>query len=262
MFKNYGYTYGYTSSDELDGRIDIAKGQIISGYTIGILVQDVHYPLIPGNVVNACSYDYPVRMEIVPGANQQRVHGRDKSLLPELIKTCRLLESQGVRAITGACGYFGNFQRDVSEEIDLPVYLSSILQIPWIRAGLKSRDEIGILCADIRNLSDHLFDQCGITQADRERCHIAGAGDRPEFSALLERRGYFDNRKLEAELVDLAVELTNRHPGIRAILLECSDMPPYAAAIQKAVKLPVYDYMTMINYVHAAVAQRPYYGHI
>ena len=257
-----GYAYGYCSSNELSGRLSIPPGQLMSGYTIGILLQDVHYPIIPGNVANACSYDYPVRMEIVSGADQSRVHKADASLLPSIIDACNKLTKQGVRAIAGGCGYFGNFQKDVSDAVDVPVYLSSIIQLPWIKAGLKKDDEIGILCADIDNTKAHLFEQCGVPGSILERCHIAGAGHLPEFSALLERRGSFDNSVIEHELVALSAGLLKDHPNIRALLLECSDMPPYSHAIQRAVRLPVYDFMTMIDFVHKAVAQKPYYGFI
>ena len=256
------YEYGYTSSEELRGMVHSNKGQLMSGYTIGILVQDVHYPLIPGNVVNACSYNYPVRMEIVPGANQDRVHSADSSLLPSIIETCNLLVAQGVRAIIGGCGYFGNFQREVADAIDVPVYLSSIIQIPWIRAGLGKDDEIGIICADIDSFTDDILNQCLVNESDKAKCHITGAGDKPEFSSLLNRRGSFDNSIIEKELTELAADLVSTHPKIKALLLECSDMPPYSAAIQRAVKLPVYDFMTLIDFVHLAVAQRPYYGFI
>ena len=256
------YEYGYTSSKELRGCVHSNEGQLMSGYTIGILVQDVHYPLIPGNVVNACSYNYPVRMEIVPGANQNRVHSGDSSLLPNIIKTCELLVSQGVRAIVGGCGYFGNFQKEVADAIDVPVYLSSIIQIPWIRAGLGTDGEIGVICADIESFTDDMLSQCSVSEADKARCHIVGAGDKPEFSSLLERRGFFDNSVIEKELIELATNLVDTHPKIKAILLECSDMPPYSALVQKAVKLPVYDFMTLIDFVHLAVAQKPYYGFI
>lgn len=259
---NYGLRYGYTSSDELDGTINIETGQFMSGYTVGILVQDVNYPLIPGNVVNAYTYDYPVRMEIVKGANQSRVHTADETLLSEIITACNNLISQGVRAIVGGCGYFGNYQSKVKEAVDAVVYLSSIIQIPWIRAGLKYDDEIGIICADIDNLSDHLFSQCGVHPQDREKCHIIGAGDMPEFSALLSRRGSFNSKIINDELKGLAHKLVDKHPRIKAILLECSDMPPYSAAIQKELGLPVYDFITMIDYAHKAVAQKPYYGFI
>jgi len=52
------------------------------------------------------------------------------------------------------------------------------------------------------------------------------------------------------------------NPDIGAILLECSDMPPYSADVQRAVNLPVFDFITMINWVHHSVAQRPYYGYL
>ena len=256
------YEYGYTSSEELRGMVHSNKGQLMSGYTIGILVQDVHYPLIPGNVVNACSYNYPVRMEIVPGANQDRVHSADSSLLPRIIKTCELLVSQGVRAIVGGCGYFGNFQKEVADAIDVPVYLSSIIQIPWIRAGLGNDDEIGIICADKKSFTDDILSQCLVGESDKKRCHIVGAQDMPEFSSLLNRRGSFDNSIIEKELVELATNLIDTHPKIKALLLECSDMPPYSAVIQRAVRLPVYDFMTLIDFVHSAVAKHPYYGFI
>ena len=262
MHENYGYQYGFVSTKELDGEVRIGSGQFVSGYAIGILIQDVHYPLIPGNVANASTFRYPVRMEIVKGANQKRVHTYDETLLDELKAACKRLESQGVRAITGACGYFGHFQKEASKAVHIPMYLSSIMQIPWIRAGLRDDDEIGILCADIGCFTDHLFDQCGVGEEDKKRCRIAGAGNLAEFSALLERRGSFNNHALEGELVSLAKELKLKYPRIRAILLECSDMPPYAAAIQKAIQLPVYDYITMINFIYSSVAHRPFYGFI
>lgn len=253
-------TYHYWGPGDGDERIYIQKGQLVSGFTIGILIQDVHYPLLPGNVANADTYAYPVRMEIVPGANQARIHTADVSVLPALMETAKNLELQGCRAICAACGYFGNFQSRVADQMDIPVYLSSVVQIPWIRVGLRRDQKIGILCADRQNLTPNLFESCGISEEDQRRCVIAGAGHLPEFSALLERRGHFHNGLLRQELIELARELVAAHPDIGALLLECSDMPPYSAAIQEAVQLPVYDFITMINYVHSVVAHKPYYG--
>ena len=59
-----------------------------------------------------------------------------------------------------------------------------------------------------------------MSEADKARCRIVGAGDKPEFSSLLERRGFFDNSVIEKELVELATNLVDTHPKIKAILLE------------------------------------------
>jgi hypothetical protein len=76
----------------------------------------------------------------------------------------------------------------------------------------------------------------------------------------MERRGSFNNQKVREEVVGLAKEIVAENPEIGAILLECSDMPPYAAAVQAELNIPVFDFITMIKYVHTAVAQRPYEG--
>ena len=257
IIRNYGYLGTQADGDK---RFEITLNQWVAGYTVGILLLDVHYPLLPGNVVNASTYTFPVRHMWVPGANQARMHAGDNTLLPALVESAKQLETEGCRVICGACGYFGHFQRAVADAMDIPVYLSSVVQVPWISVGLRQGQKIGVLCADGHNLTRDLFTACGVNQADYERCVVASAGQLPEFSAFMERRGSFDNAKVRAELIALASGLIQENPDIGAILLECSDMPPYAAAIQTAVNLPVFDFITLINFVHQAVAQKPYYG--
>jgi Asp/Glu/hydantoin racemase len=256
--RNDGYGY-IGNSEDSDKIFHIPKGQVIAGYTVGILLLDVWYPLLPGNVVNACTYGYPVRHKLVPGATQTRLLHFDPTLVDDLIKAGKELEMEGVRAIVGACGYFAYFQPQLAEALDVPVYLSSLIQVPWIRTGLKSGQKIGVLCADKKSLTSEVLKNAGVT--DPEICVISGLGDKPGFSAILQSdRGSFDNELVRNEVVKAAVDLVSDNPDIGAILLECSDMPPYSADVQAAVKLPVYDFITMINWVHQSVAQKPYHG--
>jgi hypothetical protein len=257
IIRNYGYI---GTKEDSDKRFFITKNQWIAGYTVGIMLLDVHYPLLPGNVVNANTYSFPVRHAWVPGANQARMHSGDDTLLPSLIETAKQLEIEGCRAICGACGYFGHFQRRVAEAMDIPVYLSSVVQVPWIRTGLKKNQKIGILCADGKNLTKELFRECNASEDDFNHCIVKSAGHLPEFSAFMERRGHFDNKVVREELIALAKSIVEENDDVGAILLECSDMPPYAADIQAAVNLPVFDFITLINFVHNAVAQKPYFG--
>ena len=50
------------------------------------------------------------------------------------------------------------------------------------------------------------------------------------------------------------------NPEIGAVLLECSDMPPYAWAIQNAVRRPVFDFISLINWVFRGVVRQPLAG--
>ena len=62
----------------------------------------------------------------------------------------------------------------------------------------------------------------------------------------------------ERDVVDAGKDLVARHPEIGAIVLECTNMPPYAAALQAEVGLPVYDIYSMINWFHAGLRPRAF----
>jgi len=255
---NYGYI---GNSIDKCKTFSIPKGQVISGYTIGILLLDVWYPLLPGNVVSAATYDYPVRHKLISGATQARLLNFDPTLIDDLVKAGRELEMEGVRAIVGACGYLGYFQPQLAAILDVPVYLSSLIQVPCIKAGLKTHQKVGIICADKTSLTSQVLKNAGVI--DPDSCVISGLENMPEFSGILKSdRGFFNNEIVRDEIVGTVKALVEKNLDIGAILLECSDMPPYSADVQRAVNLPVYDFITMINWVHSAVDQRPYYGNL
>jgi len=218
----------------------------------------VWYPLLPGNVVNACTYPFPVRYKALQGATQDRIHAGDPSLAETIIAAGRELQQEGVRAIVGACGYLGNYQRQAAQALDVPVFLSSLLQVPMIHRGLKPAQRVGILCADEPSITPEILRANGVGQ--EIPIAVLGLGDQPQFSNILHSRGAFDYDALEMEVVQGAQRLQADHDDLGAILLECSDMLPFAHAVQRAVGLPVFDFITMIRWIYHAVAQRPYEG--
>lgn len=254
-------TYAYMSGwEQPDTEIQIRKGQAVAGNTIGILVLDLWYPYLPGNVANASTYSFPVLFKILKGSTGQQIRTADPVLLDMVIEGGKELEEQGVRAIVGACGYYGNFQEETSKRLNVPVFLSSVLQVPIIMRGLKPAQKVGIICANAPYLTPSLLGQCGVN--DLSRIAIVGAENLLEFQNIRQCTGHFNSYKLEQELVGLAKQLVSKNPDVGAILLECSDMPPYAWAIQNAVRLPVFDYSTLTNWVYNAVVRRPFAGFI
>jgi len=234
------------------------RGQAWYGESVGILILDAAYPCIPGNVGNATSFDFPVRYEKVVGASIDRLlNQQDASLAAPFIDAAQNLQRAGVRAITGACGFMALFQREVAASVDIPVFLSSLLQVPFIQS--ITGKSVGIITANAACLTDKHFQNTGIPQD----CPIAIAGmeSQPEFSsAILEEKGTLDTEKIQNEVIGVARQLARNHPDVGAILFECSDLPPYAAAVQAAVNLPVFDFITMINYVHASLVRLPFTG--
>jgi hypothetical protein len=255
--------YAYRRPGELGDRIYMPEGQNIAGYPIGIIyIDDVWYPMLPGNIVNGYTFAFPVRLRAVRGLDVKTLFAAGDGVLEPIMEAVRELEREGARAISSACGFFGNFQSRAAALARVPVALSSMVQLSWIAALLRPEQKIGVLTADSRSLGDKLYGECGVPPELRARLKIAGAEDTAEFSCVIYGRGNFDPAAAERELVDKALALVNESPEIGAILLECSDMPPHAHAVQRAVGLPVFDFTTLIRWLHSSVCQRPYDGFI
>lgn len=235
------------------------RSQSWYGESIGILILDAAYPCVPGNVGNATTFPFPVRYQEVRGASLERLIERaDPSLVEPFIEAAIELRDRGVKAITGACGFMALFQREVAAAVDIPVCLSSLMQLPFIHA-ITGRP-VGVITANASRLTAQHFDAIGV---DDSKIHIA-IGDmyaKREFrEAILEEKGTLDSDQIEREAVEVATDLKGRDPHIGAILLECSDLPPYARAVQAATQLPVFDFITMINYVQAGLVAHRYTG--
>lgn len=252
----YGFMPG---PEQINTNVPMSKGSVTAGNAIGILELDIRLVCVPGNVSNSTTFNFPVVHKILKGSALQQTFNADPALLDLIVEGGKELEKQGVRAITGACGYFGNYQKEAAAMLDVPVFLSSLLQVQIIRQGLKPNRKVGVICAEANSLTPKLLNQCGVD--DLSGIVVAGAQDLPEFrKSIIELRGPFNSHKIEQELVEFAKQLISDNPDTGAILLECSDMPPYAWAIQNAVRLPVFDFTTLINWVYSAVVCRPFAG--
>ena len=227
-----------------------------TGHVLGIIVVDLAYPKLPGNVANAWTFDYPVLYAEVRFEIEQLFAG-DPSIKDMVVDAARDLGRRGVRAIIGACGYFAHFQREVAEVVQVPVFMSSLCQLPLIKLGLRPTGKVLVLAADGASLNDALLAKVG---ADLDRVVVQNVGDLDSFQAIRHSIRDLENGRLTDDLAALASRRCEEDPDIEAVLLECSDLPPYAAAIQKACGRPVYDFITLANWAAAAVTQRPYYG--
>ncbi len=234
------------------------KSQNWTGETIGILVLDCEYPFVPGNVANATTFNFPVRYALVEGVTVERLlHQADSSLIEPFIEAARKLQAEGVKAITGACGFMALYQKEIAAAVGIPVFASSLLQIPFMH--LITGKRIGIIAADSSCLTPAHF--AGTNVSEDIPVAIGGLENKEVFARdMLGNKNEFDDDAICREVVEVAQALQAENDDLGAILLECSDIPPYAHAIQAATGLPVFDFITMINYVHETLARKPYAG--
>ena len=116
---------------------------------------------------------------------------------------------------------------------------------------------IGVICANSRSLGNRVLEMTGLG-ADREVL-IQGMQDEPVFgSSVTGDCLALDPDVIEAEVVGVARRMLRERPEMGAILIECSMLPPYARAVQNATILPVFDFLTMIDYHEKAAHRRSY----
>ncbi|MCK5204007.1 MAG: aspartate/glutamate racemase family protein, partial [Desulfobacterales bacterium] len=109
-------------------------GPNIYGFAIGILSLDSNFAKVPGHIKNATTFDFPVTYKIIKDARIPELMGQpDRTLLEPFIEAAReLIRDEGVRAITGSCGFLAVFQKEIADAVDVPVFISSLIQVPIV----------------------------------------------------------------------------------------------------------------------------------
>ncbi|WP_130862035.1 aspartate/glutamate racemase family protein [Bacilliculturomica massiliensis] len=210
---------------------------------------------MPGNSTNRESYPFPVRLIYVEGANVETVITHpSKELLANMIRISKqLVEEEGIQAITTSCGFNAIFQKELAEALDVPVFTSALLQVPFAQNLIGKNKTVGVITANKGSLTKEHFHACGIT--DDMNVEVMGLEDAKEWSKIFDKPDEkFDMDAVTEEIIGVAKKGVADHPEIGAIVLECTDLPPYAAKIREAVKLPVFDFNSMMGHMAIALA--------
>jgi len=260
----------YRNRDMGINHIQARKDHCCYGMGLGIIILDDVYPAFPGDVRNASAYPFPIQYEIAPGVdNQALVLAEDKSPCLEPIKrAAKKLERMGCRAIAAECGYFAYFQRDIAGYVDVPVFMSSLLQVPFAQQLIGPERVVGIMVALKKSMTEAHLRAVGIQPGSNYV--VAGAQDDgrcPEFehlwleSARTDPPGaYYD--KAESEFLGVAVDFWRAYPNMGAMVLECTGMQPFARALQREIDIPIFTWGTLLDYAYSVVVHRDYYGHV
>ena len=195
---------------------------------------------LPGNSTNLASYPFPVKLVEVKGANTDTVilHPSQK-LLEDMIQLAKELEKEGVRAITTSCGFNAIFQEALANAVDIPVFTSSLLQVPFAQALVGRDRAVGVITASASSLSEKHLRACGIT--DEMHPIVMGLENAPEWSKIFDHPDdSFDMDLVTEEILNVARQGVKDHPEIGAIVLECTDLPPFARRIREELDIPVF----------------------
>ena len=166
-------------------------------------------------------------------------------------------QAEGVGAITSACGFLVIFQKQLADAVSVPLYASSLIQVPMVHRMLGSNRKLGLLVARKDSLTRRHLEAIG---AESIPLCIAGMEEQPEFrEVMLEaRRAELDVDRLEHEVLGQAERLASENRDLSALVIECTDLVPFSHAIQARLGLPVFDIVTLTEMVHRSLTRRPY----
>ncbi len=246
---------GKIAMPQNDSRIAYG-GKSIYGARLGILMLEARFPRIPGDMGNAGTWPFPVLYRIVKGASPQRVV-REKAtgLLPAFIDAAKELVAEGADGITTNCGFLALFQKELAAAVGVPVATSGLLQAPFIESLLPPGKRVGIVTVSGESLTAEHLGAIGL----RADIPIQGTEGGSEFTrVLLGNEERLDVAAAERDILEAGETLLRRHGDLGAILLECTNMAPYARALREATRLPVFDIYSFMIWFHAGLAPRDF----
>lgn len=232
----------------------VTGGKAVSGAAVGILMLEARFPRIPGDMGNGLTWPFPVLYRVVRDATPDRVVRHNaEGLLDAFIEAGQAMVAEGADGITTTCGFLSLYQDQLAAALGVPVASSSLMQAPLIARTLAPGKRVGILTISAGTLSkDHLI----MAGADPQTPVMGTEGGSEFTRVILGDEMELDVEAARRDNVEAARALVARHPDLGAILLECTNMTPYAADIGAATGLPVYSIYNFVTWFHSALAPR------
>ncbi|MBV9199439.1 MAG: aspartate/glutamate racemase family protein [Alphaproteobacteria bacterium] len=233
-------------------------GKTLYGAAVGILMLETRFPRIPGDMGNAETWPFPILYKVVPGASPRRVVcEKAVGLLDEFLAGADELVRHGADGITTTCGFLSLYQREIAAHVRVPVATSSLMQVPFIERVLPPGKRVGVLTVSAASLTHEHLRAAGADPVTP----VFGTDRGSEFSrVMINDEERLDVAAAERDILAAGDALVANHDGIGAVLLECTNMVPYARALSQHLRLPVFSIYTFVTWFQSGLLPRDF-GH-
>jgi len=206
------------------------------------------FPRPPGDIGHPETFAFRVRRRIVGGATPLRVvRSDDPALLPPFIAAAHALLDEGCAAISTSCGFLARWQRELQAALPVPVWSSALLQLAELQAQGR---RCGVITIEAASLQPAHFDGVGADPATPVEGITTGSA---LHCTLLQDLPTLDEADAQAQVLAAAARLLAREPRLDTLVLECTNLPPYAQALRAATGRQVLDVVTLLNARMAAL---------
>ena len=237
----------------------IRGGKAVYGASVGLLLLESRFPRIPGDGGNAATWPFPMLYRVVGGATPDKVVRARGAIVHEIVDdfvdAARELVAIGADGITTNCGFLVLHQDRLAQACGVPVAASSLLQVPWVERLLPPGRRVGVVTVEAKSLTPRHLECAGA----RPDTPVEGTEGGAEFTrVLLGDEMELDVDRAREDVIAAARRLVENNRDVGAIVLECTNMPPYAADMSRATGLPVYDFHGFVCWFQAGLRPRTF----
>ena len=185
------------------------------------------------------------------------VRERADGLLDAFIESGKQLVADGADGLTTTCGFLSLFQDELAQAVDVPVAASSLMQVPTVQKLLPSGKRVGVMTVSRENLTaDHL----AAAGAPLDTPIAGTETGREFFHFIMEKRPTMDVNTCRLDLLDAGRQLVSDHPDVGAVVLECTNMGPYASELRRELDIPIFSGISFINWFQSGLLPPLYSG--
>jgi Asp/Glu/hydantoin racemase len=209
---------------------------------LGILMLQTRFPRPLGDIGHPQTFGFATRRRIVVGAMPARVvRSGDAALLAPFVDASRALVAEGCTALATSCGFMARWQPELQAAVPVPVWSSALLQLAEQQA-LGRR--CGVITIEAASLGAAHFEGVGADPATPVEGITPGSA---LHRTLLQDLPALDAADAQAQVLAAARRLLARAPALDTLVLECTNLPPYAPALRRATGLQVLDVVTLLT---------------
>ncbi len=220
---------------------------------IGILMLESRFPRFRGDIGHPATFDPPAIVRTIGQASPRRVvEGKAFGLLDSFVDAAKDLEQAGAGLITTSCGFLVLHQAALAATVNVPLVSSSLLAVAPVARHLHGQ---GLRPAILT-----------ISSRDLTRAHLQAAGctadipiGAPEPDShfcrqILGNCDTMDKAIARQDVIASARKLMDRHEGIGALILECTNMPPYASDLADLFRIPILSLPSILPHCQAGLS--------
>jgi hypothetical protein len=208
---------------------------------IGLLRLRTHFPRPIGDGGSPASWREPVQVQVLSDASIANVvvdAALPDALYEDIVHAANALADAGARCVTTSCGFFASIQSKTAPQVPVPFVSSSLCVLPALLADGVAIEEIGVLTFDGEALGTRHYAGVGAPIPAAQFGLLPGSYLR---QCIASNATELDLARAQAEVVARACALKAAHPRVTTLILECTNLAPYRAAMEASAGLRTLD---------------------